>query len=231
MDRRRLQPGARLPVTLDAIVKVISNSIFHPWIVFVAILCVYATHRHKLHRTFVTYLFIWLWVLCAGYWLVGLNHRICYGRPRKVVWRTIPIEDESTSGRENEASVNEKGGEVAIITGGASGLGRFLVETLLARGAKVAVLDIVPPDVEMREKWMGGEEWEVLEEDEGDVEKARTSDESGNLRWYLCDVGNAEAVKKIAERLREEVSLCWVRRRLRFLHEEAVLNNVLIMPM
>ena len=69
------------------------------------------------------------------------------------------------------------------MTGGARGLGRVIVESLVRRGVKVGVLD-------------------VCERDEGADELV----EGFDLVWERCDVGNAEEVTKAVERIAKEVS-------------------------
>lgn len=165
-------------ITLDLLVLILRNSIFHPFIVIIFILSIYATQRHKIHPTLAIGSFVWFSILILFIWLKALSHRICYGLPREVIW------EEDQDGKQ--------GGEVAVVTGGASGLGRCLVEMLLRKGAKVAVLDVKGPDVEMREEWMS-DDWE-----EGDAD--------GRLCWCICDLSQVEEVEKAAERIRKEVS-------------------------
>ena len=65
-----------------------------------------------------------------------------------------------------------------MITGGASGLGLLIAEVYGMRGVSVAVLDI-------KEAPEGGE--------------------ARNVDFYKCDVGDLEQVKKVKERIEEEL--------------------------
>ena len=125
--------------------------------------------------------------------------------------------ESDAEGVEDGKAGNEKvGGEVAVITGGGSGLGRCLVEMLLAKGAKVAVLDIREPDVEMMERWAEetgrGEEWEVVDDGKDSKRLSSGKKQGGNgrrgLSWYVCDVGKAEKVESAVKKIVEEVSPC-----------------------
>lgn len=62
-------------------------------------------------------------------------------------------------------------GKVALVTGGASGIGAAISEAFIAKGAKVAVLDI-----------------------NADVAKAKADALGANARPFVCDVSNPESV-------------------------------------
>ena len=68
--------------------------------------------------------------------------------------------------------------EVIVITGGASGLGRCLVEIYALRGATVVVIDI----------------------------KSTKEEEVEGAYYYNCDIGDGEAVKKTWAKIKEDVS-------------------------
>jgi NAD(P)-dependent dehydrogenase (short-subunit alcohol dehydrogenase family) len=147
-------------VTFDLIVRILSRSIFHPAICLIAYLCVAALHKH---RTNVAYgLLYWSAFLMGIEILLYLNRRVAYGPPRTVDW-------------------NE---EVVLITGGASGLGRILMEGLLMRGVKVAVLDVKDQDSEARDLSDGA---------------------PGELSWLTCDVSDPTAVQKAIDRVTGEL--------------------------
>ncbi len=122
-------------ITLDMILLILANSIFHPWITMVFYLSLAAIHKHREPMAFYTlyYTAALAVVELAAY----ADRRITYGRHRTVDW--------------------EK--EVVVVTGGAAGLGRVLAEMLLRKGVKVAVLDVSPPDAEAEESM---ERWDLL---------------------------------------------------------------------
>ncbi|CAG8521397.1 7425_t:CDS:2 [Diversispora eburnea] len=66
--------------------------------------------------------------------------------------------------------------EVVIVTGGSSGLGSLLVETLALRNVTVIILDIIPPEIE-----------------------------HVNIIYYECDVSKFENVQNVAKEVIEEV--------------------------
>ncbi|KAK5956411.1 hypothetical protein OHC33_002988 [Knufia fluminis] len=125
-------------ITLDLLLHVLNKSIFHPAIILIFYLCLAAVpphhHRHPLANPTLYYASFLLLIRL----LLLLNHRITYGRPRKVNWES----------------------EVVIITGGATGLGRTIAELLLIKhaGVKVAIIDVKEAD-ETARAWMrtGGE--------------------------------------------------------------------------
>jgi len=77
-------------------------------------------------------------------------------------------------------------GKVALVTGGAGGLGRLMAVKLARRGARVVIYDL----------------------DEGAVERAVGeigARGGGEAHGYVCDVSDREAVYETAERVRGEV--------------------------
>lgn len=92
-----------------------------------------------------------------------VNRRVTYGPARKVDWEN----------------------EVVVVTGGGSGLGRVVVESLVMRGVKVAVLDVQGMDAEAEELAEGA---------------------TGELCWVECDVARLEEVEAAVGRVVEEVS-------------------------
>jgi 3-oxoacyl-ACP reductase-like protein len=149
-------------LTLDLFVYILSRSVFHPAIVLIGYLCLAAIHKHKTDTAY--YTLYWAAVLAVIDVVRWADNRVVYGRPRKVEW--------------------EK--EVVVVTGGAKGLGRAIVERLVGRGAKVAVLDkerLLPTDRETREF----------------VER-------GDVCWIdVCDVTKAKDVEAAFKRIRNEV--------------------------
>ncbi|KIW14456.1 hypothetical protein PV08_07240 [Exophiala spinifera] len=137
-------------ITLDLILLILANSVFHPYITFIFYLCIAALHKH---REPIAYYTLWytgfLAVVEVAVWT---NQRITYGKHRIVAWEN----------------------EVVVITGGANGLGRVLAEILLRKGVSVAVLDVREPDEEARETM---ERWDLLWE-VVDVSDAKKVDEA-----------------------------------------------------
>lgn len=122
-------------ITLDLLLLILANSIFHPWITLVFYLCLASVHKHREPLAYYTlYYTAFLAIVEISIWI---NHRIIYGKHRKVEW-----EDE-----------------VVVITGGGSGLGRVIAEMVLRKGAKVAVLDIKNPGAEAEEEM---ERWDLI---------------------------------------------------------------------
>lgn len=153
-------------LTIDLIFLVLSRSIFHPFIAWLIPLSLQAagfpaSHPHVIYTTY----YAGIVSVVALYQL--LDFRLAYGQPRKVNWTD----------------------EVVVITGGASGLGKILVETLGMRGVSVAVLDIhKPADSELQENEALGSE---------------------SVQWYLCDVSSRIEVVKISKQIVKDVGIIY----------------------
>src|SRR5271163_4892682 len=146
-------------LTLDLALHILSRSIFHPFIVLTFYLSLAAVHKHTTPLALYT-LYYALGLLIVDV-LIYADRRISGGGARKVNW----------------------GREVVVITGGATGLGRCLVEVLARRGVGVAVMDVRGPDGEVGE-WLVGN--------------------GGCVAWYECDVADRGKVAEVAERIRED---------------------------
>lgn len=69
--------------------------------------------------------------------------------------------------------------EIAVVTGGSSGIGKLVVEKLVAQGLRVAVFDI------------------------RDLPKSMES--NSRIRFFRCDVTSAESVKEAADAVRRDI--------------------------
>jgi NAD(P)-dependent dehydrogenase (short-subunit alcohol dehydrogenase family) len=96
-----------------------------------------------------------------------------------LIWILSGIHKRIAYGLPREVDWND---EVVVITGGANGLGKVIAETYAMRGASVAILDVVQP--------------------------AKESEISGDVRFYRCDVGDAEAVERAAKAIESDVGRC-----------------------
>lgn len=149
-------------ITIDLLYLILSRSIFHPFIAWLIPLCLRAVDR-PFSDPHVTYTCIYASIVTLVSLLQKLDQRFAYGAPRTVNWDT----------------------EVVVVTGGASGLGKILVETWAMRGVSVAVLDVRLPS---------------NEEIEGN--EALDTD---NVQWYRCDVASAQDVERAREMIERDV--------------------------
>lgn len=143
-------------LTIDLLAHVLSRSILHPYIAWLIPLCLRAVATPYHHPEFI-FACVWASLVTLSAILSVVNKRVAYGRPREVDW------DE----------------EVVVITGGASGLGKVLVQMFGMRGASVAVLDVKQPEKE--------------------------SEGLAGVRFYECDVGDAAAVEKAKGEIEKDV--------------------------
>jgi hypothetical protein len=149
-------------VTLDVVLKILGNSVFHPWISLCFYLCLASIHKHR--EPLAWYTLWWTAFLAVVETAIWVDHRVTYGPSRKVEWDK----------------------EVAVVTGGGSGLGRVLAEMLVRKGCKVAVWDVRPPDEEALEAM---ERWDLV--------------------WHQVDVGDEQQVKEATEKVVDEVRYDW----------------------
>ncbi len=146
-------------MTLDMLLKILGNSIFHPWISLCFYLCLASVHKHR--EPLAQYTLWWTAALAVAETALWLDRRVSEGAARAVDWES----------------------EVAIVTGGGSGLGRVLAEMLLRKGCRVAIWDVRPPD-----------------------EEAVEAMERYDLVWKQIDVTDGDQVKKAAKEVVDEVS-------------------------
>lgn len=145
-------------LTLDLIVRVLSRSVFHPFIAWLVPLSLRSLSLPYSHLHFIGAC-IYASLITLFALLQTVDKRLAWGPQREVDWEN----------------------EVVVITGGAGGLGRVIVDMFAMRGVSVAVLDV-------RER-------ESVDESEG----------LQNVRFYLCDVGDAEAVEKVRPLIEKDV--------------------------
>jgi len=151
-------------LNLDFLYLVSSRTILSPFFAFwvpVLLLC----HR-GITTSSPSFIFSVRWLYFTVFrFLLIQSSRVWRNRSWKGGWREV------IGGRRTEWEEQR-----VVVTGGAEGLGRALVDTLCVRGVEVVVLDVKP--------WKG---------DEDDV------------HYYQCDVSDPKAVAEVAERIREDV--------------------------
>ncbi|KAI4289310.1 MAG: hypothetical protein L6R35_001426 [Caloplaca aegaea] len=143
-------------LNIDLLLHVGSYTIFHPFVAAMLPLCLRALAAPYESTSFIlTAVYAVFVSLC--YLLSSFNHRWAYGPPRTV----------------------ELLNEVAVVTGGASGLGRCIVEIYAMKGVSVAAIDI-----------------DVKEEGERE-----------GIWWYKCDVGDQMTVEKTWSRINRDLGI------------------------
>lgn len=96
-------------------------------------------------------------------------------------------------------SFNAGEGDVVLITGGSTGIGKEVVDILAKRTNKIAVLDLAPPTYDASEL----RRCSVIL-----VKLALTLPPlSEDVKWYKCDVTDPAAIAEVAKRVRTEVSV------------------------
>lgn len=94
-------------------------------------------------------------------------------------------------------------GQVALITGGGSGIGRGVVNRFVEEGAKVAVVDIVPERLEEARERHGdavlGIHADVLSIDENRRAVAETVEAFGKLDTFVANAGLGDAFRELID--------------------------------
>lgn len=160
------------PLTIDLLIKVLSNSIFHPFIACLIPLCLRAVATPYDSPRFIAAT-AYAILLIVLFLLSIVNQRIAYGLPREV-----KLEEE-----------------VIVITGGAGGLGGLIAELYGMRGVSVAVLDVRKPE------WVGksdkeGEEMETVRWYECDVgDRAQVESVGRQIETDVCRFSSYLAIE------------------------------------
>lgn len=175
-------------LTLDLFLHTLSQTLFHPFIAWILVLCLRAVATPTHHPSFVIAT-SWAAFLTVFTALRYLNHRLADGPPRRLRDFAHAEEDvaEARFGQQQqheghgEEEEEEEEEEVIVITGGASGLGRSIAHIYGMRGASVAVLDVRDP--------LERQQWEQL----------------SGVEYYQCDIGDRRAVEGVAKRIEADV--------------------------
>ncbi|KAI4114517.1 MAG: hypothetical protein LQ345_004714 [Seirophora villosa] len=142
-------------LNIDLLLHVGSYTIFHPFVAAMLPLCLRALAAPYQSTSFIL-TSVYAILVSSCHLLSSVNQRWAYGPRRKV----------------------KLSNEVAVVTGGASGLGRCLVEIYAMKGVSVAAIDI-----------------DVKEEGERE-----------GVWWYRCDVGDPSMVQKTWSRINHDAS-------------------------
>lgn len=94
-------------------------------------------------------------------------------------------------------------GKVALITGGARGIGRAMAELLIRDGARVVIADIAEADVKKAASQLGGESLalavDVAEEDSVAAMVASVVDRFGRLDYAFNNAGISDLPKRLVD--------------------------------
>ncbi|KAL8963365.1 MAG: hypothetical protein Q9193_000362 [Seirophora villosa] len=140
-------------LNIDLLLHVGSYTIFHPFVAAMLPLCLRALAAPYESTSFIL-TSVYAILVSSCHLLSSVNQRWAYGPRRKV----------------------KLSSEVAVVTGGASGLGRCIVEIYAMKGVSVAAIDI-----------------DVKEEGERE-----------GVWWYRCDVGDPSMVQKTWSRINHD---------------------------
>ncbi|KIM26278.1 hypothetical protein M408DRAFT_313662 [Serendipita vermifera MAFF 305830] len=139
---------------VDLVITVASHTVFSPFFTFFIPIIYKGVGQAWSEPT--VYVSIAWFLLVTLYWFVGFaaNKWRNAGTPGRLDW----------------------GEQVIVITGGASGIGALLANTLALRHCTVAVLDLKPIETE-----------------------------NHNITYYKCDVSDSKQVERVAKEIKEEL--------------------------
>jgi NAD(P)-dependent dehydrogenase (short-subunit alcohol dehydrogenase family) len=143
---------------IDLVVQVMANTVFSPFFIFF-IPIFYLFQGNGRHDPMVIYPGIYL-ILISSFWFFKWYSKL-HRNQGKLLWGPAPLDWSE---------------QIVIITGGSSGIGELLANTLAARSVSVVVLDINPIQTE-----------------------------NYNISYYKCDVSKWEEVEAVSKRVIEEI--------------------------
>jgi len=143
---------------IDLVVKVLSHTVFSPFFLFLQPVFFFF-HGSKLTDTPVVVSSVY-WALVSLFWFLKWYSRL-YRNQGSLLFGPGPL---------------DWGEQIVLITGGASGVGELLANTLAVRNVAVVVLDVKP-----------------------------IVTENYNITYYKCDVSKWEEVEAVAKKVIEEV--------------------------
>ncbi|KAL8910166.1 MAG: hypothetical protein Q9171_004544 [Xanthocarpia ochracea] len=153
---RNSLPSWYTHLNVDLLLHVFSYTLFHPFVASLIPLCLRSLAAEYTSTSFIiTSAYAVFVILC--HIVSSVNQRWAYGPPRKV----------------------KSLGEVVVVTGGASGLGRCIAEVYAMKGTSVAVVDVG-----------------IKEEEQGERE---------GIRWYRGDVGDRIMMEQVWKRISNDL--------------------------
>ncbi|KAI0322450.1 retinal short-chain dehydrogenase/reductase [Amylostereum chailletii] len=143
---------------VDLVVKVLNHTAFSPFFIFlVPIFFIFQEARIDTRPVFFASVY---WVLVCTFWLLKWYSRL-YRNQGSILFGPPPL---------------DWGEQIVVITGGASGIGELLANTLAVRNVNVIVLDVKP-----------------------------IVTENYNITYYKCDVSKWEEVEAISKQIVEDI--------------------------